>query len=87
MALMDDRADMLLLIMLLKKIVFNFEEEKNEVDTLFSGDENYKFCQGGNVPNDSYYREFESYAVVIDHPGGQIGDHLFYSRICGSDQN
>jgi len=47
---MEEEADVLLLVKLLKKIVFNFEEQKNVVDALLSADENFhKYCQGNDV--------------------------------------
>ena len=36
-----------------------------------------KFCLGNDVPIDSQYREFESYADVINQSGGLIGAHHF----------
>jgi hypothetical protein len=72
---MEEGADVLL-VKLLKKIVFNFEEQKNVVDALLSADENFhRYRQGNDVSNDSYYREFESYADVINQSGGLIGVH------------
>jgi hypothetical protein len=51
---MEEKAGVLLLIMLVKKIVFNFEKQKNVVDALLSVDENFhKYCQGNDVSNDT----------------------------------
>ena len=69
----EERANLLLLIKLLKKIVFNFEEHKNAVDALLSADENFhKYRQGNEVSNDTYYKEFESYED-INQSGGLLG--------------
>jgi hypothetical protein len=77
----EEEADVLLLVKLLKKIVFNFEEQKNVVDALLSADENfYRYCPGNDVSNDLYYREFESYADVFNQSGGLIGVHPILLR-------
>ena len=71
----------ILLVKLLKKIVVNFEEQKNVVDALLSADENFhRYCQGNDVYNDSYYREFESYADVINQSRVLIGVHPILLR-------
>jgi hypothetical protein len=50
---MKERVVGLLLIMLLKKIVLNFEEQKNVVDALLSSDKNFhRYHQGNDVSND-----------------------------------
>ena len=52
---MEEEADVLLLVKLLKKIVFNFEEQKNVVDALLSTDENFhKYRQANDVSNETY---------------------------------
>jgi len=57
---MKEEADVLLLVKLLKKIVFNFEEQKNVVEAMLSADENFhRYRQGNDLSNDSYYGEFE----------------------------
>ena len=57
---MKEEADVRLLVKLLKKIVFNFEEQKNVVEAMLSADENFhRNRQGNDLSSDSYYREFE----------------------------
>ena len=57
---MEEEADILLLVKLLKKIVINFEEQKNVVDALLYANENFhRYREGNDVSNDSYYREFD----------------------------
>lgn len=51
------------------------------VDPLLSEDKNvHRYCQGNDVSNDSYYKEFESYAAVINQSGGIIGVHPILLR-------
>lgn len=53
---MEDAADVLFLVKLLKTIVYNFEEQKNVVDALFAVDSNFqKNHQRNDISNDDYY--------------------------------
>ena len=51
------------------------------IDALLSADENFhRFHESNDVSNATYYREFESYADVINQSGGLIGVHHILLR-------
>lgn len=63
---MEDPADVLLLVKLSKKIVYNFEIRRMlQILCLKWMLTSIKYCQVNDVSNDDYYQEFQSYTDVI----------------------
>lgn len=84
---MEDSADVLLLVKRLKKIVYNFEDQKNVPDALLAADANFhKYCQENDISNDDYYyyQEFHSYYDVINQAGGLLGMHDLCQKVLKS---